>query len=352
MVFDGLSKVRHFLEVLAFSLAIASIQYAFTPERPYASMVTYSMFIGLTIWAVIDLGREFVPSAQETGWPQGWQGVALVAVGIVSGFGIGRALADRVCRAFGFYAGYPPPDPTIELRNAVIITLLAGIAGTYYFYSKSRSDYLERRMGEAQRHAAEARLKLLESQLDPHMLFNTLANLRALIALDPAQAQTMLDQLIDYLRATLAASRATTHPLQAEFDRLRDYLALMTIRMGPRLTVTFNLPSELAALSVPTLVLQPLVENAIRHGLEPKVGAGTLDIRAEERDGQLVLHVTDDGIGLRAAADVGSRGTGFGLGQVSERLATLHGAAARLELSAVAGGGTRASIHLPLAASN
>ena len=93
----------------------------------------------------------------------------------------------------------------------------------------------------------------------------------------------MLDRLIAYLRATLAASRATTHPLQAEFDRLRDYLELMAVRMGPRLRYTLDLPPELATQPVPTLLLQPLVENGIRHGLEPKVDGGSITVRARRR---------------------------------------------------------------------
>src|SRR5258706_5522010 len=141
---------------------------------------------------------------------------------------------------------------------------MAGIAGSYYFYSINKSAYLQRKMAEAHKHASEARLKLLETQLEPHMLFNTLANLRALIAVDPQRAQTMLDHMISYLRATLSASRTATHSLQAEFERLRDYLELMTIRMGPRLAYSLELPPDLAQHPVPALLLQPLVENSIQ----------------------------------------------------------------------------------------
>src|SRR6185369_5248179 len=121
---------------------------------------------------------------------------------------------------------YPPgysPNRAADLRNSILITAMAGVAGSYYFYAANKSAYLERKMTEARQHANEARLKLLETQLEPHMLFNTLANLRALIGVDPARAQGMLDHMIAYLRATLNASRAATHSLQAEFDRIRDY---------------------------------------------------------------------------------------------------------------------------------
>src|SRR3569623_437905 len=115
------------------------------------------------------------------------------------------------------------------------------------------------------------------------MLFNTLANLRALSGVDPNRAQEMLDHMIAYLRATLNASRAASHSLQAEFDRLQDYLELMAIRMGPRLRFTLDLPGALAQDTVPSLLLQPLVENAIQHGLEPKVGGGEVRVAAHLR---------------------------------------------------------------------
>jgi LytS/YehU family sensor histidine kinase len=200
-------------------------------------------------------------------------------------------------------------------------------------------------MGEARQHADEARLKLLETQLEPHMLFNTLANLRALIGIDPARAQHMLDHMIAYLRATLDASRATTHPLQREVDRLRDYLELMAIRMGPRLAFTLDLPGDLANVRVPTLLLQPLVENSIQHGLEPKVEGGRIAVRAAREGDTLVLTVDDTGVGDAHGA---SSGNGFGLAQIRERLVALHGERARLDFRTDSTG-AHARITLPIA---
>jgi hypothetical protein len=202
---DLISKLQHLLQVMAFCLGVATLQVIFMPERPWAPPVAYSLAIGLFTWAIIDLGRHLFPSAAETGWPSGVAGPWLVAGGIAVGYLLGNTL------------------------------VLAGVVGSYYFYTASKSAYLERKMVEAGRQASEARLKLLETQLEPHMLFNTLANLRALIGIDPPRAQVMLDHMIRYLRATLSGSRATAHPLSAEFARLEDYLALMAMRMGPRL---------------------------------------------------------------------------------------------------------------------
>jgi len=351
--FNGVSKLRHYLQVVAFTLAVATLQYAFMPDKPYGPPVVYSVLIGTFTWAIIDLGRELVPSAAETGWPQGWQGIALVVAGIVVGYVAGTLLADTLCvHYFHFY----PAGALVsgaDQRTSILITAIAGLVGSYYFYAIHKSAYLEDKMAEARMHATEARLKLLETQLEPHMLFNTLANLRVLIGTDPTRAQEMLDRMIAYLRATLSASRSTQHPLENEFERLADYLELMAVRMGPRLAYTLDLPDALRPVPVPPLLLQPLVENAIRHGLEPQVEGGHITVRASTRPGSnggplLVLEVIDTGVGLPEHLPPPGPGQSFGLAQARERLATLHGNAGTLELIAENTGGTRANVIFPL----
>ena len=341
---DWLNKLQHMLQVMAFCLVIATIQYAFQPERPYGPPVVYSLFIGTITWAVIDLGRHFFQSAQETGWPQGLAGAALVTGGIFAGWLLGRMIADHLCQLFGLYPSGGPRSFT-DIRSDILVTVMAGIAGTFYFYSVNKSAYLQRKMTEAHQHASEARLKLLEAQLEPHMLFNTLANLRALIGADPQRAQQMLDHMIAYLRATLSASRGTTHALSLEFDRLRDYLELMAVRMGPRLSFSLELPAALATQPVPTLILQPLVENAIGHGLEPKVEGGSITVSARAEGQGLLLEVRDTGVGQ---ADAPVQGKGFGMTQIRERLSTLYGAAASIEFDATPGQGARVLVRIPL----
>jgi LytS/YehU family sensor histidine kinase len=155
----------------------------------------------------------------------------------------------------------------------------------------------------------------------------------------------MLDHMIDYLRATLDGSRATTHALQSEFDRVRDYLEVMAIRMGPRLAFALDLPPELQQVAVPTLVLQPLVENSIQHGLEPKVCGGRIDVRATREGELLVLEVSDTGVGGAGGA---AAGNGFGLQQIRDRLQSLYGERARLDFHCGADG-AQARIALPIA---
>ena len=339
-------KGRHFLIVLAFCVVISLVLQGFQPQQKYAPSLAYSLAIGLTIWVMIDFGRHLFPSAAETGWPAGGAGVALVLVSLVVGYAAGSVLADRISLAMGWYAD-SHFGSAYEVRKTLLISVIAGLIGSYYFYSRSKSSYLLRKMREAERHGNEARLKLLETQLEPHMLFNTLANVRALIAVDPPRAQQMLDHMIAYLRATLDASRSTTHTLQTEFDRLRDYLELMAIRMGPRLAYDLDLPAELATLPVPALLLQPLVENSIQHGLEPKVEGGRILVTARREGDRLLLVVSDTGVG---ASDGSRAGTGFGLTQVRERLASLHGNTASIVFEATPGEGARTRIGLPLAA--
>lgn len=323
MRIDWIAKARHLLQTLAFCLAASAIQYAFRPERPYEIPLIYSLCIGTTIWLLIDFGREVIPSSRQTGWPQGHAGWLLPLGAVAGGYLLGTLAGDGW---FGWSSWSGVGLST--LPTSLLVTAFAGAAASYYFYGKTHSSYLRAQMAQASYQASQARLKMLETQLEPHMLFNTLANLKVLIDMDTARAQVMLDHLIAYLRATLNASRASTHSLQAEFDRLRDYLELMEIRMGPRLSFELDLPADLAALAVPTLLLQPLVENAIAHGLEPKVEGGNITVRASRSANMLALEVRDTGVGLSGASMAG----GFGLAQVRERLATSYGDQAQLAL--------------------
>jgi signal transduction histidine kinase len=325
--------------------ALIALFFSIAFNDDYGRNFVYSLCIGLICQFGIDLGRRGAARlmGRSGGWP-GWPVTAVViALAVWLGINGGYALA-------GWIMDHPIPAPgRQDWRTLVIIvtiSLLASIGFTLVGYGRARLAASDAQAQRAQRAAAENQLKLLESQLEPHMLFNTLANLRVLITLDPPRAQAMLDRLIAFLRATLNASRVGTHPLSAEFERLDDYLALMAVRMGPRLQVAFDLPEELRALPVPPLLLQPLVENSIQHGLEPQVEGGRIEVGALRDGNRLLLTVRDSGVGLSPAAT--PRGTGFGTHQVRERLAALYGPAATLELHAATGGGTLATITIPL----
>lgn len=278
-----------------------------------------------------------------TRWP-GWPiMIASLLIGTFFGYSLGVELANLVT---GFQERGLLNSSLRRIMTVMVISLIPGFAMTFFFIGRSRIAQAEARAESLRRQAAETQLRLLESQLEPHMLFNTLANLRVLVGMDPARAQAMLDHLIDFLRATLSGSRVDRHPLRAEFERLADYLALMQVRMGSRLRFEFDLPPALAELPVPPLLLQPLVENAIKHGLEAHIGGGLLHIAATLDEAALILTVADNGRGLDPAATP-SPGGGFGTTQVRERLTVSYGPQARLTLSPGADGGTLASIHIP-----
>jgi Histidine kinase len=317
----------HGWKVAVLCIAIATALWLAQLGSRYDVQLVYSLAIGGLSWLSVDLGRFVIDPTSPFGFPRGWRAVALIVGGCAFGQVVGTLLGDSYSgfSSFGFFL----TQPWQFVRFAAIMTVV-GIVVSYFFYASGKSHYLISELQATQRQAAQAQLKLLQSQLDPHMLFNTLANLRSLIATDPERATRMLDQLGDYLRSTLTASRATEHPLQAEFDRLRDYLGLMAVRMGPRLRYTLALPPALAQASVPALLLQSLVENAIVHGLEPQLAGGTVHISARADGNTLVLQVTDDGAGFDAAHTT----EGFGIGQVRERLATCYGTEATIDLIA------------------
>ncbi len=343
---EGIARLRRGLLTWAFCLAIASVQVFVDPAKRYWVELVYSLCIGTVCWWLAELSRLALRRPTDPGgWPHDGRGAVLFLFSVAGGFFIGTLLADA-------WFGWSSWDGHGDVKRSVAVTVVAGFGITYFFHSRGRAAHLEAAAREAARTATESRLKLLETQLEPHMLFNTLANLQALVATDPPRAGQMLDHLIAYLRATLGGSRATLHPLEVEFARVGDYLALMRIRMGARLDFALDLPDALRGVPVPPLLLQPLVENAIRHGLEPQVAGGRIDLAARTEgqgaEAQLVLEVCDTGVGLPATAALPQPGSGFGTAQVRERLAALYGSAGAIEIVANGRHGTRASVRFPL----
>jgi signal transduction histidine kinase len=205
----------------------------------------------------------------------------------------------------------------------------------------------QRRAAEAQQAETAAQLRLLQAQIEPHFLFNTLANVQSLIDRDSAMAKTMLDHLNHYLRASLARTRQPVTTLGDELELIENLLAIAAIRLGARLRYRIEVAPRLDQASLPPLLLQPLVENALLHGIEPALDGGEVIIRAECRDTALVLTVCDSGVGLHNEKP-SHRESGVGLVNVRARLASLYGERGRLALYVNQPRGVVAELTLPL----
>jgi len=197
-----------------------------------------------------------------------------------------------------------------------------------------------------QRQLSEAKMQMMQAQVEPHFLFNTLASVEHLIQVDPPRAAKMQRSLIQYLRAVLPQMRdnALITNLGREADMVQAYLNLLKMRMEERLTVDFQIPEGLRSAAFPPMMLQSMVENAIKHGLEVKPEGGTLRIVAEVAHSKLRVIVTDDGLGFGA---VPSDGTGLGLPTIRERLKLLHGDQGSLTITPNQPSGVCAVIEVP-----
>ena len=200
------------------------------------------------------------------------------------------------------------------------------------------------------RQVSEAKMQMMQAQVEPHFLFNTLASIEHLIETDPPRASTMQKNLIQYLRAALPQMRENATDLGREVDLVRAYLDILKVRMEERLQVSFTVPNGLRSAVFPPMMLQSMVENAIKHGLEPKSEGGRLDVGAEIVHGDLEVSVADTGLGF-APGGASTSGTGVGLTNIRERLKLLYGDRASLviEASLVEGApqGTRVTICVP-----
>ncbi len=299
--------------------------------------------------------------------------LVLLAIAVAEAFVAGRRLGPRTALAVGGIMsvaaaaiGIPvrvwvADNPVVEavmMEPAYFVQIWAlwsAIGGFgYWLFHSIRSDEIARsQLADAeccreglQSQMVEARLSALQAQIEPHFLFNTLANVKRLYETAPARGREMLSSLINYLRAALPSMREPGSTLQREIDLVRSFLTILQMRMGERLAFSIDAPSELAAARVPPMVLPTLVENAIKHGLQPLPEGGRIDIRARREGSQaMVIEVSDNGAGFSA-----SSGSGVGLANTRSRLSALYGPEASLSLAIGAPRGVVATVRLPLQA--
>ncbi len=256
---------------------------------------------------------------------------AIPILGVLIGWPLGVALVSEAG------TGWIRIDPGSLVGSAVLGILISTVI--YLIFNARAQQAL------AEKRAAEAQLRLLQAQMEPHFLFNTLASVLTLIDIEPARAKAMLESFTDYLRATLAKLRSGQGSVGSELDLADAYLRLLQLRMEDRLQFSIDADAESRHAVLPPLMLQPLVENAIHHGLEPKLDGGSVVIQARLLGGMLQLSVSDDGLGPEAPKRR-STGNGIALANIRERLQSLYGDAASLSIEALQPG-TRATLRLP-----
>lgn len=213
---------------------------------------------------------------------------------------------------------------------------------------------IEDKLEQQARLLLEARLDALQRQINPHFLFNTLNSIGSLIRLEPELAREMVVRLANILRILLKKRDAFV-PFREEIAFTDDYLAIEVVRFGEKLRVVKEIAAETLDMVVPSMLLQPLIENSIKHGLEPRICGGTVTLRSRVRDGRLLLEVEDDGVGLApdsAIVSLGSNlvrpGTGIGMRNVRERMEVLYGGDAVMNLESRPGRGTRVTLEMPI----
>ncbi len=336
--------------VVAWNTLIAGVlMLAFGNDEPIRSWV-YSNLIGFIIWGEhYALWRTTRGNDRALpGWVHAAACIVTVPVGLYGGAAMGALLWGQKVRL---------PDVAHD-RTSLAFTLLITLLGVVFWWSRARHAELRARDAthaealEAQeRRATEAHLKLLQTQLEPHFLFNTLGVLDSMIATEPQRARDLLQSLNRYLRTALLATRASDggHTLDAEATLIESYLQIMQMRFGERLRFSIHIDAASRALAFPTMLLQPLVENAIRHGIEPSKDGGAIEVHAHctgtGTGSRLTIEVADTGIGLSDAPT--TRGTGAGLANIRERLAALFGGDARIRLEDHAPRGVMVRLELP-----
>jgi len=277
------------------------------------SSFVFSQCIGITITALSVIAGHYADKKELSPPLRFILMVPIVLVGASIGLAMGH-----------WIMGTPEPMSLRATENLlpIAVTVIVSTALFYWFYaSQEKVADLKLAASEQERRADNARHAMLRAQLNPHMLFNTLANLRALIATDQDKALQMLDRLDAFLRETLDGSVGDgVQSLDKEFNIIENYLSLMQIRLADRLTFELDLPPELAATQVPSLLLQPIVENSVKHAIEPLTHGGKIEVSAQRNGGFINLSVRDNGTGLSDQPR-----TGFGLSNLRERVRTMYG---------------------------
>lgn len=307
---------------------------------------------------MLTIGPSLATWVRHRSLPARLEGILIIASVIVGFFG--AALSDawaspKILSALGAHQDPPPAKRKLSNVDAAAISLASvgflllyftfggGFAAMAYFSERRR---LLARGAYLSRLESEMRLTVLQAQVEPHFLFNALASIRPLVRQDAARAESAIDALATHLRATIPQMRGDSgmrhSTLGQQIDLCAGYLDVMQVRMGTRLQSRIRIPEDLRSAPFPPLILLSLVENAIKHGIEPQPGPGEISIIATANPSALTVSVTDDGAGLKVGLS-----SGLGLANIREQLALRYQDQATLKVAARPEGGTIAEITLP-----
>lgn len=337
----SLSVLHGLFWVLLFDTGIAVLVSTVFNSK-FLDSLFVSQFFGLSTYACFVVFDRFAEIRLTTFWIPLLLGtlIGMLLEVSVSVLGHQTGLADVWALAMVRLEGLTP-DMFIALFFSMIIL--------YFMVTRSRVIHVSHALQEAhiknlanEKHLAETQLHLLQAQIEPHFLFNTLSHVLRLADTDPAQGKIMLASLTRYLRSSLKRSRAHDSSLRLEIELIRDYLGIIKVRMGERLRYTIDVPEDCLEQRFMPMLLQPLVENAIQHGLEPSPSGGIIRIVAERHNAVLQLQVVDNGLGLQHDTE-----SGFGLANIRARLCSLYEDRASLRIEANDPAGVKATIEVP-----
>lgn len=326
-----MAYVRPYSFTVLICVAIAVIIWGLSGSGFLESLVI-SLSIGLSTHTLTIIAIRVTGLSVFLIW------LATIPLGVLSGLALGA-----------LFTGIPVER--ILGGGSPLFALVIALIATYVIYSYYSMNELQAQLRQqeldrvrSEKTLVETQLRLLQSQIEPHFLFNTLSNVVSLIAIDPGRAETMLRKLTQFLRASLRRSRSTDTTLADELELLSAYLSIIQIRMEGRLQYEIEADPDLSDVAFPPLILQPLVENAIVHGLEPLEEGGSVIIHARRAEGRLNIEVRDSGVGITLSAGVG----GLGITNVKDRLDRLYGSKARLTFMDVEPHGLRVNLEIPL----
>lgn len=271
-------------------------------------------------------------------------GVVCLAGTVYAGAQVGVDTGARICGIDNYEVGRW--HLAIVIINFILLVVITVVSILLMLYQRLATN-LEKKINENTRLARlqlETQFALLRSKVNPHFLFNTLNTMLEVLRREPQQVEKLILNLSDIYRKTLAAPDRTLVPIDEELDLVREYLEIEKIRMGNRLDYDFDVSDQVRQVKIPPMMLQILVENAVRHGLTPKKQGGSVSVKIERHNGGLEMGVRDTGVGIKQAQSE----TGYGLTCIRQQLQLLYDSAANLRISLLPTGGTEVTIALPL----